>query len=95
MILSKQEVKHISNLARLELSEDEVEKYREQLSNILEYFSMLQSLDTKGVAPTDGSEMAVIRLRSDIPRPGLTQEKLFENAPEIEAGQFLIPPVLD
>ena len=52
MKLSKQDIKHIANLARLELSEKELDKYGKQLSDVLGYIDQLQEVDTKGVEPT-------------------------------------------
>jgi len=95
MALTLQEVEHIAQLARLQLSEDEKNRYREQLSAILEYAARLQQLDTTGISPTSSVLPARSVLRVDEPRPGLTLDALLRNAPESEKGQFRVPPVFD
>lgn len=95
MALTLQEVEHIAQLARLQLSEDEKNRYREQLSAILEYAARLQQLDTTGISPTSSVLPARSVLRADEPRPGLTLDALLRNAPESEKGQFRVPPVFD
>lgn len=95
MALTREEVEHIANLARLELSEAEKNRYREQLSAILEYAARLQELDTSGIQPTSSVLPERTALRPDEPVPGLTQEELLRNAPRVEKGQFRVPPVLD
>ena len=95
MTLTREEVQHIAELARLELSEAEVERYRQQLSAILDYAARLQALDTAGIPPTASVLPPRSVLRSDEPRPGLSQEALLANAPAVEANQFRVPPVLD
>jgi aspartyl-tRNA(Asn)/glutamyl-tRNA(Gln) amidotransferase subunit C len=95
MILSQEEVEHIAHLARLQLSSDEQEHYREQLSAILEYAARLQALDTAGIPPTSSVLPPHSVLRSDVSRPGLAARDLLRNAQEVEAGQFRVPPVLE
>jgi aspartyl-tRNA(Asn)/glutamyl-tRNA(Gln) amidotransferase subunit C len=95
MILTRQEVEHIADLARLELSEQELNRFREQLSAILDYAARLQDLDTSGIPPTSSVLPARSVLRADEARPGLSLEDLLRNAPESESGQFRVPPVLE
>lgn len=95
MSLSREEVEHIAHLARLELTEEEKERYRQQLSAILEYAARLQALDTRGIPPTASVLPPRSVLRPDEPRPGLTREALLRNAPQVEDGQFRVPPVLE
>ena len=101
MALTIEEVEHIAELARLRLTEEEKNRYREQLSAILDYAARLQELDTAGIQPTtsalpEGStEKPGSALREDRPRPGLSLHELLYNAPQTEAGQFRVPPVLD
>jgi aspartyl-tRNA(Asn)/glutamyl-tRNA(Gln) amidotransferase subunit C len=89
------EVEHIAGLARLELSEDELNRYREQLSAVLAYAARLQELDTSGIPPTSSVLPPRSVLRPDQPRPGLPSEDLLRNAPETEGSQFRVPPVLE
>jgi len=93
MTLTIEQVEHIAELARLELTNDEKIRYRGQLSDILEYFQQLQSVNTDDISPM--SSLAVDRspLRADEPLPGLEREALLKNAPETEKHQFRVPPV--
>jgi aspartyl-tRNA(Asn)/glutamyl-tRNA(Gln) amidotransferase subunit C len=95
MSLTLKEVEHIAELARLELSAEEKERFREQLSQILDYAARLQSVDTSGIPPTSSVLPPRSTLRADEPRPGLTSEQLLRNAPNVEANQFRVPPVLE
>jgi len=95
MKLSLDEIEHIAELARLRLSEDEKARYREQLSEILDYAARLQAVDTSGISPTSSVLPARSVLRKDEPRPGLSLEEVLRNAPEIEKDQFRVPPVLE
>ncbi|NPA06334.1 MAG: Asp-tRNA(Asn)/Glu-tRNA(Gln) amidotransferase subunit GatC [Chloroflexi bacterium] len=94
-MLTREEVLHIARLARLELTEAEIEQYREQLSAVLEYFARLAQVDTSGIPPTASVLPPRSVLRPDEPRPGLTREQLLANAAETEDGQFKVPPVLE
>jgi len=95
MPLSLEEVEHIATLARLELSVEEKARYRQQLSAILDYIRKLQELDTTDIPPTSSVLSGAGPLRADESRPGLSREALLENAPEVERGQFKIPPVFE
>jgi aspartyl-tRNA(Asn)/glutamyl-tRNA(Gln) amidotransferase subunit C len=95
MTLSIQEVEHIAELARLRLSPEEIARYREQLSDILEYAARLQSVDTTGVPLTSSVFSSRRALRADAPRPGLPLQSLLGNAPQTEDGQFRVPAILE
>lgn len=95
MTLTLEEVEHIAELARLSLSAEEKARYREQLSEILDYAARLQSLDTGGIPPTSSVLPARSVLREDEPRPGLSREELLRNAPDAENNQMRVPPVLE
>ncbi len=95
MSLSLHEVEHIAELARLELSEEEKEHYREQLSAILDYAARLRELDTSGIPPTSSLLPPGNVLRDDQPRQGLARETLLRNAPQTQEGQFKVPVILD
>ncbi len=95
MTLTIEEVEHIAELARLQLSEEEINRFREQLSDILDYAARLQSLDTSGIAPTSSVLPERSVLRPDVVQPGLSPDELLSNAPETEKGQFRVPPVLE
>jgi aspartyl-tRNA(Asn)/glutamyl-tRNA(Gln) amidotransferase subunit C len=95
MSLSLQEVEYIAELARLELSKIEKERYRTQLSAILEYAARLQELDTSGIPPTSSLLPAGNVLRPDQTQPGLPPEMMLRNAPQVQDGQFRVPKILD
>lgn len=95
MKLTREEVLHIALLARLGLSKDEVEKFREQLSNILENFEVLQQVDTGGVPPTAQSIDLQNVLKDDKPDASLPPAEILANAPQKEEGFFRIRAVLE
>ena len=95
MALTQQEVEHIARLARLELTDGQKARYREQLSAILDYIAKLRQLDTQDVPPTAGGGLTQMILRPDETRPGLSTEALLKNAPQAEDDQFKIPPVFE
>ena len=95
MSLTSEEVEHIAHLARLQLSEEEKERYRQQLSSILEHVAKLQALDTEGIQPMGNLAAERSRLREDQIGECLTPEELLRNAPDVQSNQFRVPPVLD
>jgi aspartyl-tRNA(Asn)/glutamyl-tRNA(Gln) amidotransferase subunit C len=95
MALTPQEVEHIALLARLELTAQEKEHYRRQLSSILDHFSVLQKLNTSHIPPTSSVLPPRSRLRKDEIKPGLDQNEVLRNAPDSIRGQFRVPPVFD
>jgi aspartyl-tRNA(Asn)/glutamyl-tRNA(Gln) amidotransferase subunit C len=95
MPLSEKDVEHIALLARLHLSEEEKERYRGQLSDILDHVGKLQQLDTKDVPAMSSIVVEKSRLREDAPAPAMPRGELLANAPEVEDEQFRVPPVLD
>ncbi len=95
MSLTNEQVEHIARLARLQLSEEEKVRYREQLSQILDYAARLQELDTSGIPPTSSVLPPRSVLRKDSSRPGMSLEELLENAPKVTDDQFRVPPILD
>ena len=95
MSLTIEQVQHIASLARLELTEDELMRYRRQLSAILDYFQQLEGVDTEGVPPTANVSVDQNPLRIDQTRPGLTLDELLHNAPENDDRLFRVPPVFE
>ncbi|MCE1254272.1 MAG: Asp-tRNA(Asn)/Glu-tRNA(Gln) amidotransferase subunit GatC [Anaerolineae bacterium] len=95
MSLTIEEVKHIAELARLKLSDAEIKLYQQQLSDILDYATRLQELDTSQIAPTSSILAERSRLRNDVSAPGLSVENLLQNAPLAEENQFRVPPVIE
>jgi len=95
MALTQQEVEHIARLARLELTEAELARYREQLSAILEHVAQLQKLDTADIPPMAAVFKSESHLRADVARPSLSSDAVLKNAADKDQGQFRIPPVFE
>lgn len=93
--LNKQQVQRIADLARLELSADELELFTRQLGDILAYVEQINALDTSGVAPTSQVLNRPVD-RDDVPAPTLTRSELLGNAPDaaVESGLFKVPRVI-
>jgi len=94
MNVSKEEVKHIANLAMLNLSEEEVEKYTKDLQEILNFAEIINKADTENVQETIGALEIYNVLRKDEVKPSFDRELLLQNAPEQEQGMFKVPPVV-
>ena len=92
MAITRDEVLHVARLARLELTEEEVERFTEQLSAILEAVAKVSELDLSEVEPTAHPLDVVNVWAADEPRPSLPHEEALANAPDGEAGFFKVPP---
>ena len=95
MALDRADVEHIALLARIGLTEEEVETFREQLSSILEQFETLRDVDTTGVAAAVHSGQLQTVLREDGPEDSLEQEQVLLNAPRREGPLFRVKAVLE
>ena len=95
MKLTLEEAEHIAELARLELSEAELQRFREQLSDILEYAARLQQLDTSDIPPTSSVLPPRTVLRADQAAVFRNIPELLDNAPVEEDRQYRVPPVLE
>jgi aspartyl-tRNA(Asn)/glutamyl-tRNA(Gln) amidotransferase subunit C len=93
--LSADEVRHVAELAKLRLSEAEIEQYAGQLSAILEYAERLQEVDTSSVPPTPYILPLVNVMRDDVTEPCLSNEKALANAPDSEDGFFRVRAVFE
>jgi aspartyl-tRNA(Asn)/glutamyl-tRNA(Gln) amidotransferase subunit C len=93
--LSREDVLRIAELARLELTSDEVDLFTRQLADILEYVEQIQALDTTGVPPTSHVMNRPVE-RDDLPHETLPRSRALANAPDAanEAGLFKVPRVL-
>lgn len=93
--LNREEVQRIAELARLELSPDELELFTRQLGDILTYVEQIRALDTTGVAPTSQVLNRPVD-REDTLQPTLSREDLMGNAPDAapDAGLFKVPRVI-
>jgi len=90
--ISRDEVLHVARLARLELSDDEVARFQEQLSAILEAVSKVSELDLSDVPPTAHPLEIQNAWAEDEPRPSLGADEVFANAPDREDDFFRVPP---
>lgn len=93
-MLTKEQVEHVALLARLELTEEEKEKYATQLSAILEYAEALNRLDTENVPPTAHVLPLQNVFREDRVCEHLPNEKALANAPQKEGNCFKVPRIL-
>ncbi len=95
MAISPDEVMHIGQLARLGLSESEIERLTDQLSDILGHFEALSSADTENVEPTAHPLSLLNVMRADSVSPSLSPEDVLSNAPEVEDGLIRVRAVLE
>ena len=93
MSISREDVLHVADLARLEIPEDEVERVREQLGAILEAVGKVSELDLADVEPTSHPLDLVNAWGEDEPRPSLPREEALANAPDPADGSFRVPAV--
>ncbi len=93
MPLTLKDVEKIAYLARLELTNEEKEKFLRQLSSILDHVQKLQELDTNRIAPTSSVLAQTGNLRTDEKKGGLSQTEVLKNAPHIEQERFRVPPI--
>jgi aspartyl-tRNA(Asn)/glutamyl-tRNA(Gln) amidotransferase subunit C len=91
MAISRDEVLHVGRLARLDLTEEEVERFQEQLNAILEAVGKVAELDLSDVEPTAHPLDLVNVWRADEPRPCLTVEEALGNAPDRDGSLFRVP----
>jgi aspartyl-tRNA(Asn)/glutamyl-tRNA(Gln) amidotransferase subunit C len=94
MAIAREEVLHVAKLARLELTDDEVDRLTGQLSAILEAVSKVSELDLSDVPPTSHPLELVNRWDEDEPRPSLSLDEVFANAPAREGDLFKVPPTV-
>ena len=92
MAITRDEALHVARLARLALTDDEIAKFQEQLSAILEAVGKVSELDLSGVEPTAHPLDLVNVWAEDEPEESLSVEEALANAPDREAGFFRVPP---
>jgi aspartyl-tRNA(Asn)/glutamyl-tRNA(Gln) amidotransferase subunit C len=95
MKLSREDVLHIAALAKLGVTDTDVETLREELSNILEHFEALQRLDTANIPPTAQSIALHNVIMKDEVRPSLSPQEVLANAPQREEDFFKVKIVLE
>ncbi len=95
MPLTPEEVRHNARLARVGLSDDEVSRFQNQLSQILDYFERLQEVDTENVPPTAHTLAMHNVMRDDEPHPSIDKEEVLANAPQREDDLFRVRAILE
>jgi aspartyl-tRNA(Asn)/glutamyl-tRNA(Gln) amidotransferase subunit C len=90
-VIDREQVLHVARLARLELSEDEVEMMSRELSGILDHVDKIAELDLEGVEPTSHVVELENVLRPDEPRPSWGRERVLEEAPDASEDAFRVP----
>ena len=93
--ISRADVEHVARLARLHLTDDEIDRMQSQLSNILEAIETLRDVDTSQVGPTASVIQLENVMRDDEVRPGLTREAALANAPVRDDPFLRVPTVLE
>jgi aspartyl-tRNA(Asn)/glutamyl-tRNA(Gln) amidotransferase subunit C len=95
MKLTAEEVRHVAELAKLQLTEEEVQQFSEQLSAILDYAEQIQEVDTSAVPPTPFVLPLVNVMAEDRPRPCLPNQVALSNAPDSVDGYFRVKAVFE
>jgi aspartyl-tRNA(Asn)/glutamyl-tRNA(Gln) amidotransferase subunit C len=94
-VISRKDVEHVARLARLALTDAEIERMRAELSAILSYIDKLGELDTSGVPPTSHAVPLVNVMRDDELRPCLSVEEMLANAPDRVGDLFRVPRIIE
>ncbi len=94
MKISKEEVLHVAQLARLKLSTEAVETFAGQMADILDYVDTLNQVDTSGVRPTSHAISLTNALREDTPAGQLDRKEALANAPESDTATFIVPRII-
>jgi aspartyl-tRNA(Asn)/glutamyl-tRNA(Gln) amidotransferase subunit C len=92
--LTRQEVAHVADLARLRLTEEELDLFTEQLAQVLDHAADVSSLDLAGVAPTAHAMAVTNVLRSDDVQPCVDRDEVLAQAPSVEDHRFRVPRIL-
>lgn len=95
MSISLSDVKRIASLARIAVSDVEAEAARDQLSGIFGLIEEMQAVDTTDIEPMSHAQEIVLRLREDVVTETDQHEAFQEGAPQVEAGLYLVPQVIE
>lgn len=95
MAITREQVQHVAMLFRMSLTEEDIAMFQEQLSQIIDYFQILQEVDTEGVPPTAHTIALENVTRDDQVRPSFPAEDILANAPKPERGFFRVRAVLE
>lgn len=92
--LTRDDVAAVARLARIDLSDEELDRFATQLTVVVEHAAQVASLDTASVEPTAHPLPLRNVLRDDVVRPSLPRDEVLAQAPEVEAGRFRVPRIL-
>lgn len=95
MALTRKQVEHVAELAKLKLTDEELNRYGEQLSAILDYAARLDELDTAAIPPTASVLPLRSVMRADEVKPSFEREALLRNAPAVEDGCVRVQVILE
>jgi len=93
--ITKIDVEHVAQLARLRFSEDQLVLFTEQLNTLLSYFDKLQEVDTTGIEPSTHAVSLCNAFREDLSRPSIVEDDALRNAPASERGCFKVPKIIE
>lgn len=93
-VISRDDVAHVARLARLTLTEEDLERFTAQLADILGHATDMAALDLSGIEPTSHPYPLRNVMRADVAMPSLDRDEVLAAAPAVEAGMFRVPPVL-
>lgn len=94
-MITLKDVEHVAKLARLDLSEDEKNRFADQLGKLLDYFNQLKEVNTENIEPMAHPVQAVNVVREDVITDTCLREKILDNAPQEEDGYFKVPKIID
>ena len=95
MSVSTEQVRHIAKLARIAMSDEEIERLAPELNNILSWVEQLEEVNTEGVEPLTAVIDQKLRLRGDAVTEGNIRDEILANAPEAQHGFFAVPKVIE
>lgn len=94
MKITRDEILHVAHLARLELDDQAIDMFADQIGTVLEYVHQLDAVDTEGIQPTSHAIALTNAFRDDEEKGHLETGKALANAPEREEGSFIVPKVV-
>ena len=95
MSVSTEQVRHIAKLARIAMSDEEIERLAPELNNILGWVEQLGEINTDGIEPLTAVIDQKLRLRDDVVTEGNIRDEILANAPEAQHGFFAVPKVIE
>ncbi|MBC7959170.1 MAG: Asp-tRNA(Asn)/Glu-tRNA(Gln) amidotransferase subunit GatC [Vallitaleaceae bacterium] len=95
MKITKEQVTHVANLARLNLTEEEKEVMTKDMASIISFVDQMNGLDISGIKPTDHIIPINNVFRDDVVKPSMNREELLRNAPEQENGCYSVPKIVE